>query len=117
MMKNYDIATVLTMKEQVAYQPGQVVSKTLAQNAAVSVTLFAFDKGEEISTHESGGDALVLCLDGEGRITEDMMISAAHAIAGRVSPAELAPDYIIPSIFDKAIAAVVADAVKAHVKE
>ena len=40
------------------------------------------------------------------------MISAAHAIAGRVSPAELAPDHIIPSIFDKAIAAVVADAVK-----
>ena len=71
MMKNYDIATVLTMKEQVAYQPGQVVSKTLAQNDAVSVTLFAFDKGEEISTHESGGDALVLCLDGEGRITVD----------------------------------------------
>ena len=71
MMKNYDISTVLTMKEQVAYQPGQVVSKTLAQNDAVSVTLFAFDKGEEISTHESGGDALVLCLDGEGRITVD----------------------------------------------
>ena len=71
MMKNYDIATVLNMKEQVAYQPGQVVSKTLAQNDAVSVTLFAFDKGEEISTHESGGDALVLCLDGEGRITVD----------------------------------------------
>ena len=71
MMKNYDIATVLTMKEQVAYQPGQVFSKTLAQNDAVSVTLFAFDKGEEISTHESGGDALVLCLDGEGRITVD----------------------------------------------
>ena len=45
------------------------------------------------------------------------MISAAHAIAERVSPAELAPDHIIPSIFDKAIAAVVADAVKAHVKE
>ena len=71
MMKNYDIATVLTMKEQVAYQPGQVVSKTLAQNDAVSVTLFAFDKGEEISTHESGGDAMVTCLDGVGKITVD----------------------------------------------
>ena len=51
------------------------------------------------------------------RITEDMMISAAHAIAGRVSPDALAPDCIIPSIFDKTIASVVADAVKAHVKE
>lgn len=55
MMKNLDVATVLTLRDQVAYQPGQVVSKTLAQNDAVSVTLFAFDKDEEISTHESGG--------------------------------------------------------------
>ena len=70
-MKNIDKAAVLTLKEQVAYQPGQVVSKTLAQNDAVSVTLFAFDKGEEISTHESGGDAFVTCLDGTGRITID----------------------------------------------
>ena len=70
-IKNIDKATVLTLKEQVAYQPGQVVSRTLAQNAALSVTLFAFDKNEEISTHESGGDAFVTCLDGVGRITID----------------------------------------------
>lgn len=87
MMKNYDIATVLTIKEQVAYQPGQVVSKTLAQNDAVSVTLFAFDKGEEISTHESGGDALVLCLDGEGRITVDGVEHILHEGESILMPA------------------------------
>ena len=87
MIKNYDIATVLTMKEQVAYQPGQVVSKTLAQNDAVSVTLFAFDKGEEISTHESGGDALVLCLDGEGRITVDGVEHILHEGESILMPA------------------------------
>ncbi len=87
MMKNYDIATVLTMKEQVAYQPGQVVSKTLAQNNAVSVTLFAFDKGEEISTHESGGDALVLCLDGEGCITVDGVEHILHEGESILMPA------------------------------
>lgn len=87
MMKNYDIATVLTMKEQMAYQPGQVVSKTLAQNDAVSVTLFAFDKGEEISTHESGGDALVLCLDGEGRITVDGVEHILHEGESILMPA------------------------------
>ena len=87
MMKNYDIATVLTMKEQVAYQPGQVVSKTLAQNDAVSVTLFSFDKGEEISTHESGGDALVLCLDGEGRITVDGVEHILHEGESILMPA------------------------------
>ena len=70
-MKNIEKSRVLTLKEQIAYQPGQVVSKTLAQNDAVSITLFSFDAGEEISTHSSGGDAFVTCLDGTGRITID----------------------------------------------
>ena len=87
MMKNYDIATVLTMKEQVAYQPGQVVSKTLAQNDAVSVTLFAVDKGEELSTHESGGAALVRCLDGEGRSTVDGVEHILHEGESILMPA------------------------------
>ena len=70
-IKNIGKAEVLVLKEQVAYQKGQVVSRTLAQNDALSVTLFSFDKGEEISTHSSGGDAFVTCLDGEGEITID----------------------------------------------
>lgn len=70
-MKNIKMAEIVKLKEQVAYQDGQVVSKTLAQNNAVSVTLFSFDKGEEISTHESGGDAFVICLDGCGEVTID----------------------------------------------
>ena len=70
-MKNINKAEVMVLKEQVAYQDGQVVSKTLAQNEHVSVTLFSFDKGEEISTHKSGGDAFVICLDGVGKVTID----------------------------------------------
>ena len=48
-----------------------MISRTLAQNDALSITLFSFDKGEEISTHTASGDALVTCLDGVGRITID----------------------------------------------
>ncbi len=70
-MKNIDKAAVIKLKEQISYQEGQVVSRTVVQNGAVSMTLFSFDKGEEISTHESGGDAFVYCLDGTGRITID----------------------------------------------
>ena len=70
-MKNISPAEILVLKEQISYQEGQVVSKTLAQNSAVSITLFSFAKGEEISTHESGGDAFVTCLDGVGKITID----------------------------------------------
>ena len=68
-MKNISKAEVLTLRDQVAYQSGQVVSRTLAQNEHVSVTLFSFDKGEEISTHASGGDAMVTVLEGTGRFT------------------------------------------------
>ena len=50
------------------------------------------------------------------RITEEMMIAAAYAIAGRVSPEELSRECIIPSTFDMGVAAVVAEAVKAHVE-
>jgi quercetin dioxygenase-like cupin family protein len=71
LIKNINKAEVLSLKDQVAYQEGQVVSKTLSQNDAVSVTLFSFWKGEEISTHESGGDAFVICLDGTGQVTVD----------------------------------------------
>ena len=86
-MKNINKAEVLVLKEQVAYQEGQVVSKTLAQNDALSVTLFALDKGEEISTHESGGDAFVTCLDGVGRITIDGVRYELHEGESIVMPA------------------------------
>lgn len=70
-IKNMDPAEVVVLREQIVCQPGQVVSKTLAQNDAVSLTLFSFSKGEEISAHTSHGDALVTCLEGVGRITVD----------------------------------------------
>ncbi|MGX8709570.1 MAG: cupin domain-containing protein [bacterium] len=82
-LKNIDFSTALTLAELVTYQPGQVVSKTLAQNPAVSLTLFAFDQGEEISSHESNGDAMVIALDGEGEITigsEKHLIKAGQTI-------------------------------------
>ena len=88
LMKNISKAEVLALKDQVSYQEGQVVSKTLAQNDAVSVTLFAFDKDEEISTHESGGDAFVTCLDGVGRITIDGEEYQLHEGESIVMPAK-----------------------------
>ena len=69
MYKNIEKQKKLELKNLVDYSEGQVVSRTLVQNDAVSVTVFAFDKGEEISTHASGGDALVTVLDGVGRFT------------------------------------------------
>jgi len=68
-LKNIEISKIVKLEEEISYQKGQVVSKTLVQNKNVSLTLFSFDKGEEISSHSSDGDALVTVLDGTGRFT------------------------------------------------
>lgn len=68
-LKNIEVSKVLKLEEEISYQKGQVVSKTLVQNKNVSLTLFSFDQGEEISSHSSDGDALVTVLDGTGRFT------------------------------------------------
>lgn len=68
-IKNIPFEQALDMATLVTYQEGQIVSRTLTQNAAVSITLFAFDQGEEISAHESKGDAMVYVLDGTATVT------------------------------------------------
>jgi quercetin dioxygenase-like cupin family protein len=68
-IKNIDFKKAVLLESLVEYQTGQVVSRTLAQGKPVSLTLFAFDKGEEISSHSSSGDALVYILDGKAEIT------------------------------------------------
>ena len=86
-LKNIEKAEVLVLKDQIAYQDGQVVSRTLAQNGHLSITLFSFDKGEEISTHELGGDAFVTCLDGVGQVTIDGIDYELHEGESIVMPA------------------------------
>lgn len=66
-IKNIEHEKVLTLVNEIEVKSGQVISKTLAQNDAVSITLFGFSKGEEISTHDSTGDAMVNVIEGTGK--------------------------------------------------
>ena len=68
-VKNIEFSKVLSLEGLVDYQDGQVVSRTLSQGKNLSITLFAFDKGEEISSHASSADAMVYVMDGESEIT------------------------------------------------
>ena len=69
LIKNIEFKKPIELKSLVGYNEGQIVSRTLSQGKTVSITLFSFDKGEEISTHASGGDAMVYILDGMAEIT------------------------------------------------
>lgn len=82
-LKNIEFSKVLRLGEELTYQTGQIISKTLVQNKNVSLTLFSFDKGEEISSHSSDGDALVTVLDGTGRFTvgeEEFVLSSGETL-------------------------------------
>ena len=86
-IKNIPSEEILSLADQVEYLPGQVVSRTIAQNDAHSLTIFAFDKDEEISSHSSHGDALITVLDGEGRITIDGKQYILHSGESILMPA------------------------------
>lgn len=88
-MKNIAKNEPLRLDGLVEYQEGQVVSRTLAQNPHVSLTLFAFERGEEISTHASGGDALVTVLEGVGRFTVDGEVHILRQGESLVMPANI----------------------------
>ena len=57
------------MKDMADYQDGSVVSRTIIDKKAGTVTLFAFDKGQGLSEHTAPFDAMVHIIDGEAEIS------------------------------------------------
>jgi quercetin dioxygenase-like cupin family protein len=57
------------MHELINYSDDSIVSKTLLDKSAGTITLFAFDKGQKLSEHTTPYDAVVQILDGKARIT------------------------------------------------
>ena len=64
-----DEPEVRRVVDLVSYQDGAVVSRIVVKRETGSVTLFAFDAGQELSEHTAPYDALVQILDGEAAIT------------------------------------------------
>lgn len=57
--------------ELVGYQDGSIVSREVINKKTGTVTIFAFDEGEGLSTHSAPFDAMVYIVDGEAEITVD----------------------------------------------
>jgi quercetin dioxygenase-like cupin family protein len=55
----------------IEYSDDSVVSKTILNKPAGTLTLFAFDKGQGLSEHSAPYDAVVQIVDGTGTITID----------------------------------------------
>jgi len=89
LIKNIDFSEVHNLEDLVDYEGGRVVSRTLAQNPTLSLTLFAFDAGEGVSTHTAPGDAMVHVLDGEAVVNIDGKEMTAGAGQVVVMPANV----------------------------
>ncbi len=98
-IKNIEHEKVQKLADLVSAEKGQVVSKTLAQNKAVSITVFAFSKGEEIATHDSTGDAMVSVLEGVGEFTVGGVKHTVKAGESLVMPAAVPHSVYAPENF------------------
>ena len=90
------LSKVFNYNELVAYQDGSIVSRTMIDNNEGTVTVFAFDEEQRLSTHSAPFDALVQIIDGTARIQiEDEVFEIAapgaiimpagkpHSVAGK----------------------------------
>jgi quercetin dioxygenase-like cupin family protein len=81
--------SVFEVQELLAYQPGAIVSQTLVDDEAATVTVFAFDEGERLSEHTAPHDAILQVVDGTAAVTidaEEHEVSAGESI---VLPADV----------------------------
>ena len=62
-------AEASNLSDLINYQEGSVVSRTIIDKKAGTVTLFAFDEKQGLSEHTAPYDALVYIIDGEADVT------------------------------------------------
>ena len=77
----------IELASRVAYQDGSVVSRTLVDAPAGTITLFAFDEGEGLSEHRAPYDALLHVLEGEALVTLEGTESRVKAGEAIILPA------------------------------
>lgn len=77
------VSKVFKYDEIVQYQDGSIVSRTIIDKDEGTVTVFAFDEGQRLSTHSAPFDALVQIVDGTSIIKieeEEFEVPAPAAI-------------------------------------
>jgi quercetin dioxygenase-like cupin family protein len=94
----FNFAQANKLVDLIAYQKGSVVSRTIIDKPAGTVTLFAFDQDQGLSEHSAPFDALVYLVDGESDIT----------IAGVMHRVKAGQMIILPANIPHALKAVAA---------
>lgn len=88
-------AEALSLAGLVDYGPGAVVSRTLRKSKIGTLTVFAFDEGQELSEHTAPFDAWVQVLEGEAELT----------VGGETVPARAGEIVLMPADIPHAVTA------------
>jgi quercetin dioxygenase-like cupin family protein len=94
--KSFAVAQVAKSVDLADYQEDSVVSRTIIDRKAGTVTFFAFDEGQGLSEHTAPYDALIYLLDGEAQIV----------ISGKATRVEEGEMILIPAKKPHALRAV-----------
>ncbi len=70
-MLDINHSEIFNLENAVSYAAGSIVSKTIVKKQTGNITLFAFDKGQELSEHTAPFDAMVNVMDGKVEISID----------------------------------------------
>ena len=81
-------ARILPLNDQVAYQEGSVVSRTLMDKKMGTLTLFAFGAGQGLSEHTAPYDATIQVIDGEAEVIIEGTSYAVRAGEMIIMPAD-----------------------------
>lgn len=76
--------SVFEPTELIAYQDGAIVSRTLIDREATTLTLFAYDAGQTVSEHTAPHEAMIRVLEGQARVTingTEHELGAGEAVA------------------------------------
>lgn len=88
-METIERAKAFHLDKSISYAAQSVVSKTVIKRDTGTVTLFAFAKGEGLSTHSAPYDAMVYIIDGLARITIGDHVNELTAGESIIMPANI----------------------------
>jgi quercetin dioxygenase-like cupin family protein len=94
--ESFPSAQAVNLPEMIQYGEDAVVSRTLAKGESGTLTLFAFDVGQELSEHTAPFDAYIQVVDGDGMFT----------VGGEPVPASAGQSVLMPAGIPHAVLAV-----------
>ena len=87
--KEINKGQLFSFAESIEYNKDAIVSKTILKNSKGNVSLFAFDKGEELSEHTAPFDALVQVVDGVAEVIIDGVSHVLYEGHSIIMPANI----------------------------